>query len=150
MKKNRTLCLLLISLLLAGCSKNEEQEIPVFIFQNLKTLVGAISSNYVIIPRFDSNAQEVIFNGKLSPDDFWDCIYSVPVQGGNYKKIYESTEDLLYPSFSSDKRNVIFSKGLSCQIHILNIETQEVKDLPVYIVISHHYSRIAKLSFIQE
>jgi len=74
----------------------------------------------------------VIFNGKLSVYDFWDCIYSIPVQGGNYKKIYESTEDLLYPSFSSDKRNVIFSKGLSCQIHILNIETQEVKDLPVY------------------
>ncbi len=65
MKKNRTLCLLLISLLFACCSKNEEQENPTFIFQNPKTLVEAVSSNYVIVPHFGPNAQEIIFNGKL-------------------------------------------------------------------------------------
>jgi len=132
MKKNRSLYLLLISLLIAGCSKNEEQENPTFIFQNPKTLVEAVTSNYVIVPCFGPNAQEIIFNGKLSRDDFWDCIYSVPTQGGDYKKIYESTEDLLYPSFSTDKKKIIFSKGLSRQIHIMNTETQEISDLPIY------------------
>ena len=114
-----------------ACSQRQTTENPVIIFQNPKILVKALLANNLIVPRFVPGGREIIFSGRLY-GDLWDCIYSVPIVGGLPQKIYEVNDDLLFPSFSPDQRQVIFSQGFSRQIQLLDIVTKKVTPLPVF------------------
>ncbi len=113
------------------CGKTDISDGPVFLIQNPQLLVKNIASNYITVPRFDSDAETVIFNGRLD-GDLWDCIYTIPARGGEYQKILEDTEDLLFPSFSSDQTQIIFSRGLARQITLYDIETEQKSALPIF------------------
>lgn len=113
------------------CSKPVAADGPKFILQNPQILVPNVVSNYVSSSRFDSDAQTVIFNGRLGGDS-WDCIYTVPVQGGEYQKIIESTDDLLFPSFSDDRSKVIYTRGFARQIMLYDIASEETMELPIF------------------
>ncbi len=113
------------------CGKTDVSDGPVFQIQNPQLLVKNIASNYIIVPRFASDAETIIFNGRLD-GDLWDCIYTIPARGGEYQKILEDTEDLLFPSFSSDQTKIIYSRGLARQITLYDIETGQKSALPIF------------------
>jgi len=113
------------------CGKTDAPDGPVFLIRNPQLLVKNIASNYITVPRFDSDAETVIFNGRLD-GDLWDCIYTIPARGGEYQKIQEDTEDLLFPSFSSDQTKIIYSRGLTRQITLYDIETEQQTALPIF------------------
>lgn len=113
------------------CSKPEAPSGPAFILQNPQVLVPNIISNYVSSARFAADGQAVIFNGRLDGDS-WDCIYTVPVRGGKYRKIIESTDDLFFPSFSDDGSKIIYTKGFARQIMLYDIASDESSELPVF------------------
>ena len=113
------------------CSKPETSDGPRFILQNSLILVPNVVSNYVTFPRFDSDGLTVIFNGRLDGDS-WDCIYTIPIQGGEYHKIIESTDDLLFPSFSDDRSKIICTKGFARQVILYDIESGKSTDLPIF------------------
>ncbi|MBU0710362.1 hypothetical protein KJ762_05415 [bacterium] len=113
------------------CSKPASYDGPKFILQNPQTLIPNIVSNYIISSRFDTDGQTVIFNGRLDGDS-WDCIYTIPVQGGDYRKIIESTDDLLFPSFSDDRSKIIYARGFARQVMLYNIESGESTELPIF------------------
>lgn len=113
------------------CGKTDVSDGPAFLIQNPQLLVENIASNYIMVPRFAADAETVIFNGRLD-GDLWDCIYTIPARGGEYQKILEDIEDLLFPSFSSDQTKIIFSRGLSRQITLYDIETEQQTALPIF------------------
>lgn len=116
---------------LSVCSKTPQPKPAVFIFKHPVTLVKNIRSDYVIIPRFDNNATEVIFNGRL-PGDAYDVIYTVPIKGGAPVKIYATNESVFSPAFSSDKQKVVFTLGDTRQICVLDLTTRSVVRLPIF------------------
>lgn len=120
-------------LALAGltCSRGPAPQQPVLVFQSPQILVKNLIANNLIVPRFAPGGREIIFNGRLD-GDLWDCIYQIPVVGGLPQKIYGANDDLLYPSYSPDERQVVFSQGFSRQIHLLDIVTKKITVLPIF------------------
>lgn len=138
MEKQRKFCsgpgifgLLLLLGAVFQCSKPAVYDGPKFILSNPEILVPEIVSNYVVAPRFDPEGRSVIFNGRLDGDS-WDCIYSIPVQGGEYRRLIEASDDLLYPSYSRDLSKIIYTKGFARQIMLYDIESGETTRLPVF------------------
>lgn len=131
MRLTKLSCCIIFILSLLSCHKDAPTEEPVFSFQNLRSIIKSVRSSQIIVPRFDSRGENIIFNGKLS-GDIWNAIYTVPVQGGIPTKVYETYEDLGFPSFSENNTHIVFTKGLSQQINILNLETLESSELPIY------------------
>lgn len=125
--------LVFVWLTLAGltysCGPAPQQ--PMLVFQSPRILVKNLIANNLIVPRFAPGGREIIFNGRLD-GDLWDCIYQIPVIGGLPQKIYGANDDLLYPSYSPDERQVVFSQGFSRQIHLLDIVTKKVTALPIF------------------
>ena len=123
-----TICLLLSGL---QCSKSGTDDGTKFILQNPKILIKNVVSNYVIAPKFDTRAETIIFNGRLDGDS-WDCIYTIPAEGGDYQKIIEDTDNLLYPSFSEDGSKIIYTRGFARQIHLFDIGSGQKTALPIF------------------
>ncbi len=113
------------------CGRSEPVDGPKFILKNPRILIKTVISNYITVPRFDSYAEVIIFNGRLDGDS-WDCIYTIPVEGGEYRKLIEDTDDLLYPSFSDDRSKIVYTKGFARQIHLFDIKTGQKKPLPFF------------------
>ncbi len=131
---NFTLIISLILLFVSPffqCSQPVATDGPKFILQNPQTLIPNIISNYVTSSRFDSDGQTIIFNGRLDGDS-WDCVYTIPVQGGDYRKIIESTDDLLFPAFSDDHSKIIYARGFARQIALYDTESGESTELPIF------------------
>lgn len=131
MKTGKLYLLGLLALLSLTCERRQTGQEPVLIFQNPAVVVENLIANNLILPHFVPGGQEIVFSGRLE-GDLWDAIYQVPVVGGMPQKIYGINDDLLYPSFSPDQRQVIFSRGLARQIHLLNIVTKDVTPLPIF------------------
>ncbi|HDP68076.1 MAG TPA: hypothetical protein ENN20_06185, partial [Candidatus Marinimicrobia bacterium] len=123
--------ILLLSCAILQCDKPEVYRGPKFILSKPEILIPNIISNYVVAPRFDPAGQTIIFNGRLDGDS-WDCIYTIPIQGGEYRKLLEATEDLLYPSYSSDLSKIIYTKGFARQIMLHDSESGRTNALPIF------------------
>jgi len=113
------------------CAPRKSEKSPTIRFSNPRTLIEKVQSGYVIVPRFNPDAQSIIFNGRLG-GDYSDCIYLVAVSGSAPEKLYESDEDLYFPSMSPDQKQIVFSKGLSRHLNVMNLDTKAVTALPVY------------------
>lgn len=114
-----------------ACSPDAESNRPVIRFRNPQALVESVMSAVVIMPRFSQDGQNIIFSGRLD-GDLWDCIYTVPVAGGKYRKLHESTENLLFPAYSYDGTKIVFSRGLTRQVVLKDLQTDQVTPLPVF------------------
>lgn len=123
--------LLILAIGISRCHRTKPADNPAFLIENARLLVQNVASNYVVVPRFGPDGREIIFNGRLGGDS-WDCIYSVPATGGAYQKLAEDTDDLLFPSFSSDKNQIIYSRGLTRQIILLDLQTGRQTPLPIF------------------
>lgn len=123
--------ILLLSCAIFQCDKPEVYRGPKFILSKPKILIPNIISNYVVAPRFDPEGRTIIFNGRLAGDS-WDCIYTIPIQGGEYRKLIEATEDLLYPSYSSDLSKIIYTQGFARQIMLHDGESGRTSALPIF------------------
>jgi hypothetical protein len=113
------------------CHRTKPAENPAFLIENARLLVKDVASNYVVVPRFGPDGREIIFNGRLEGDS-WDCIYSIPTAGGAYQKLAEDTDDLLFPCYSPDRNQIIYSKGLTRQIILLDLQTNQQTPLPIF------------------
>lgn len=131
MKTVKLFILSLLALTFLTCERQKANDEPVFIFQSPKVLFKNLIANNLIVPRFSPDGLDLIFNGRID-GDLWDGIYQIPIVGGLPQKIYSTTDDILYPSYSADQRQVIFSQGLARQIYLLDIVTKNVTPLPIY------------------
>ncbi len=126
-----TLLLICLVIINFHCNRTKPDESPAFLIENARLLVKDIASNYVVVPRFGPDGREIIFNGRLEGES-WDCIYTIPTAGGAYQKLVEDTDDLLFPCYSSDKNQIIYSKGLTRQIILLDLQTNRQTPLPIF------------------
>jgi len=131
MKIGKFIFIGLVICLSLSCSRRPAPQEPLLIFQSPRILVKNLIANNLVVPRFVPGGQEIVFSGRLN-GDLWDCIYQVPVIGGEPQKIYGSNDDILYPSFSPDQRRVVFSQGLARQIYLLDIVSKNVTQLPIF------------------
>jgi len=122
---------LFVLFLFSQCSKPQTAPGPTFTIQNQRVLVPNIISNYVCSPRFDPNSQTVIFNARLDGDS-WDGIYTIPTNGGDYRKILEANDDLYFPSFSQNGDKIIYCQGFSRQIMVYDIAENSSEKLPIF------------------
>ncbi len=118
-------------LTLLTCERQKVNNEPVLIFQSPKVLFKNLIANNRILPRFSPDGQDIIFAGRIN-SDLWDAIYQIPIVGGLPLKIYSTTDDLLYPSYSNDQRQIIFSQGFARQIYLLDVVTKNVTPLPIF------------------
>jgi len=122
------ICLVIINF---HCNRTKLSENPVFLIENTRLLVKDVASNYVVVPRFGPDGREIIFNGRLEGDS-WDCIYTIPTAGGTSRKLAEDTDDLLFPCYAPDRNQIIYSKGLTRQIILLDLQTNRQTPLPIF------------------
>ena len=122
---------LLFSSLPFQCAQPEKTDEPFFTLQNLNPIVRDITSNYISSARFDPGGRQIIFNGRLDGDS-WDCIYTIPAQGGEYRKIIESTDDLYFPSFSRNGDKILYTKGFARQIMLFDTASGATTELPIF------------------
>jgi len=130
MKKAKLILWLVVSLGCLTCSR-QPQKNAVISFTNPQVLVKTITSNYLVYPRWDATGEEIIFNGRLN-GDAWDGIYTFSARGGQAKKVAQATEDLLFPAFSADRRQIVYARGTARQICVQDLTTNQVTQLPVY------------------
>ncbi|MFA4838555.1 MAG: hypothetical protein WC703_03665 [Candidatus Neomarinimicrobiota bacterium] len=131
MRLQKVAAIWLSALVLMTCAPRKSEKGPRIRFSNPRTLIEKVQSGYVIVPRFNPDAQSIIFNGRLG-GDYSDCIYLIAANGSAPEKIYESDEDLYFPSMSPDQKQIVFSKGLSRHLNVMNLDTKAVTALPVY------------------
>jgi Tol biopolymer transport system component len=126
-----TLLLIFLVIIHFHCNRTKPEESPAFLIENARLLVKAVASNYIVVPRFGPDGREIIFNGRLEGDS-WDCIYTIPTAGGAYQKLAEDTDDLLFPCYSPERNQIIYSKGLTRQIILLDLQTNQQTPLPIF------------------
>ncbi|MDD5766812.1 MAG: hypothetical protein PHW79_11275 [Candidatus Marinimicrobia bacterium] len=131
MRLQKVTVIWLSALVFMTCAPRKSENGPTIRFSNLRTLVEKVQSGYIIVPRFNPDAQSIIFNGRLG-GDYSDCIYLIAANGSAPEKLYESDDDLYFPAMSPDQKQIVFSKGLSRHLSVMNLDTKAVTALPVY------------------